>query len=134
MLVRCIALSLDRFESQSDDIKGEDQYPLHLDVIDDTPIYVIPTYFFSNSSFCVYFSSTVAEVLSECRLLSYMTQGSIRMSFLFRLITIIHVQTLTQVSSRWPTALYQKGDPNNPCAILYIVHILDGFLFMFDGL
>ncbi|XP_053309414.1 short transient receptor potential channel 4-associated protein [Spea bombifrons] len=59
MLVRCIALSLDRFESQSDDIK-------------------------------------VAEVLSECRLLSYMTQGSIRMSFLFRLINIIHVQTLTQ--------------------------------------
>ncbi|KAG9473804.1 hypothetical protein GDO78_004227 [Eleutherodactylus coqui] len=59
MLVRCIALSLDRFESQSDDIK-------------------------------------VAEVLSECRLLSYMTQGSVRMSFLFRLINIIHVQTLTQ--------------------------------------
>ncbi|KAM4623198.1 short transient receptor potential channel 4-associated protein isoform 2-T2 [Discoglossus pictus] len=59
MLVRCIALSLDRFENMSDDIK-------------------------------------VAEVLSECRLLSYMTQVSIRMSFLFRLINIIHVQTLTQ--------------------------------------
>ncbi|KAG8565767.1 hypothetical protein GDO81_012969 [Engystomops pustulosus] len=59
MLVRCIALSLDRFESQSDDIK-------------------------------------VAEILSECRLLSYMIQGSVRMSFLFRLINIIHVQTLTQ--------------------------------------
>ncbi|XP_053552807.1 short transient receptor potential channel 4-associated protein [Bombina bombina] len=59
MLVRCIALSLDRFESLSDDIK-------------------------------------VAEVLSECRLLSYMTQVSARMSFLFRLINIIHVQTLTQ--------------------------------------
>ncbi|XP_029466793.1 short transient receptor potential channel 4-associated protein isoform X2 [Rhinatrema bivittatum] len=59
MLVRCIALSLDRFENQSDDIK-------------------------------------VAEVMSECRLLSYMTHESIRMSFLFRLINIIHVQTLTQ--------------------------------------
>ncbi|KAM3922550.1 LOW QUALITY PROTEIN: short transient receptor potential channel 4-associated protein [Leptodactylus fuscus] len=59
MLVRCIALSLDRFESQSEDIK-------------------------------------VSEVLSECRLLSYMTQGTVRMSFLFRLIDIIHVQTLTQ--------------------------------------
>ncbi|KAM4691344.1 short transient receptor potential channel 4-associated protein [Rhinophrynus dorsalis] len=59
MLVRCIALSLDRFDNQSDDIK-------------------------------------VAEVLSECRLLSYMTEGSIRMNFLFRLINIIHVQTLTQ--------------------------------------
>ncbi|XP_068120605.1 short transient receptor potential channel 4-associated protein isoform X2 [Hyperolius riggenbachi] len=59
MLVRCIALSLDRFENQSDDLK-------------------------------------VAQVLSECRLLSYMTQGSIQMSFLFRLINIIHVQTLTQ--------------------------------------
>ncbi|XP_054836127.1 short transient receptor potential channel 4-associated protein isoform X2 [Eublepharis macularius] len=58
MLVRCITLSLDRFESQSD-IK-------------------------------------VAEVLSECRLLSYMSQITIRMSFLFRLINIIHVQTLTQ--------------------------------------
>uniref|UniRef100_A0A670K4K9 Transient receptor potential cation channel subfamily C member 4 associated protein n=1 Tax=Podarcis muralis TaxID=64176 RepID=A0A670K4K9_PODMU len=58
MLVRCITLSLDRFESQSD-IK-------------------------------------VAEVLSECRLLSYMSQMSMRMSFLFRLINIIHVQTLTQ--------------------------------------
>ncbi|XP_069099997.1 short transient receptor potential channel 4-associated protein isoform X3 [Pleurodeles waltl] len=59
MLVRCIALSLDRFESQTDDIK-------------------------------------VAEVLSECRLLSYTSQVAIRMSFLFRLINIIHVQTLTQ--------------------------------------
>ncbi|XP_069508359.1 short transient receptor potential channel 4-associated protein [Ambystoma mexicanum] len=59
MLVRCIALSLDRFENQSDDMK-------------------------------------VAEVLSECRLLSYTSQVSIRMSFLFRLINIIHVQTLTQ--------------------------------------
>nr|XP_048676620.1 short transient receptor potential channel 4-associated protein isoform X3 [Caretta caretta] len=58
MLVRCITLSLDRFENQSD-IK-------------------------------------VAEVLSECRLLSYMSQMSMRMSFLFRLINIIHVQTLTQ--------------------------------------
>ncbi|KAL7985473.1 hypothetical protein Chor_004043 [Crotalus horridus] len=58
MLVRCITLSLDRFESQSD-IK-------------------------------------VAEVLSECCLLSYMSQMSMRMSFLFRLINIIHVQTLTQ--------------------------------------
>lgn len=59
MFVRCIALSLDRFESQTDDVK-------------------------------------VAEVLSECRLLSYMSRVTIRMSFLFRLINIIHVQTLTQ--------------------------------------
>ncbi|XP_005986734.1 short transient receptor potential channel 4-associated protein isoform X2 [Latimeria chalumnae] len=59
MLVRCIALSLDRFENQTDDVK-------------------------------------VAEVLSECRLLSYMSRLSIRMSFLFRLINIIQVQTLTQ--------------------------------------
>ncbi|XP_074868178.1 short transient receptor potential channel 4-associated protein isoform X4 [Carettochelys insculpta] len=58
MLVRCITLSLDRFENLSD-IK-------------------------------------VAEVLSECRLLSYMSQMTMRMSFLFRLINIIHVQTLTQ--------------------------------------
>uniref|UniRef100_A0A663DVF1 Transient receptor potential cation channel subfamily C member 4 associated protein n=1 Tax=Aquila chrysaetos chrysaetos TaxID=223781 RepID=A0A663DVF1_AQUCH len=58
MLVRCITLSLDRFENQSD--------------------------------------AKVAEVLSECRLLSYMSQMSMRMSFLFRLINIIHVQTLTQ--------------------------------------
>lgn len=43
--------------------------------------------------------ATVAEVLSECRLLSYMSQMSMRMSFLFRLINIIHVQTLTQVKS-----------------------------------
>ncbi|KAF4801588.1 Short transient receptor potential channel 4-associated protein [Turdus rufiventris] len=59
MLVRCITLSLDRFENQSD--------------------------------------AKVAEVLSECRLLSYMSQMSMRMSFLFRLINIIHVQTLTQM-------------------------------------
>uniref|UniRef100_A0A8B9T2B0 Transient receptor potential cation channel subfamily C member 4 associated protein n=1 Tax=Anas platyrhynchos TaxID=8839 RepID=A0A8B9T2B0_ANAPL len=52
MLVRCITLSLDRFENQSD--------------------------------------------AKECRLLSYMSQMSMRMSFLFRLINIIHVQTLTQ--------------------------------------
>uniref|UniRef100_A0A803YLK7 Transient receptor potential cation channel subfamily C member 4 associated protein n=1 Tax=Meleagris gallopavo TaxID=9103 RepID=A0A803YLK7_MELGA len=58
MLVRCITLSLDRFENQSD--------------------------------------AKVAEVLSECRLLTYMSQMSMRMSFLFRLINIIHVQTLTQ--------------------------------------
>lgn len=43
--------------------------------------------------------AAVAEVLSECRLLSYMSQMSMRMSFLFRLINIIHVQTLTQVKS-----------------------------------
>lgn len=44
-------------------------------------------------------SPVVAEVLSECRLLSYMSQMSVRMSFLFRLINIIHVQTLTQVKN-----------------------------------
>lgn len=43
-------------------------------------------------------SSTVAEVLSECRLLAYISQVPTQMSFLFRLINIIHVQTLTQVS------------------------------------
>lgn len=40
---------------------------------------------------------TVAEVLSECRLLAYISQVPTQMSFLFRLINIIHVQTLTQV-------------------------------------
>ncbi|XP_044520307.1 short transient receptor potential channel 4-associated protein isoform X3 [Gracilinanus agilis] len=58
MLVRCITLSLDRFESQSD--------------------------------------MKVVHVLSECRLLSYMYQMNNRTTFLFRLINIIHVQTLTQ--------------------------------------
>lgn len=41
--------------------------------------------------------SIVAEVLSECRLLAYISQVPTQMSFLFRLINIIHVQTLTQV-------------------------------------
>uniref|UniRef100_W5U9V4 Short transient receptor potential channel 4-associated protein n=1 Tax=Ictalurus punctatus TaxID=7998 RepID=W5U9V4_ICTPU len=59
MLVRCIVLSLDRFEGQTEDMK-------------------------------------VIEVLSECRLLSYMAQVENRLSFLFRLINIINVQTLTQ--------------------------------------
>ena len=40
---------------------------------------------------------SVAEVLSECRLLAYISQVPTQMSFLFRLINIIHVQTLTQV-------------------------------------
>ena len=48
---------------------------------------------------CLFPLAAVAEVLSECRLLSYMSQMSMRMSFLFRLINIIHVQTLTQVKS-----------------------------------
>uniref|UniRef100_A0A8D3DGT1 Transient receptor potential cation channel, subfamily C, member 4 associated protein a n=1 Tax=Scophthalmus maximus TaxID=52904 RepID=A0A8D3DGT1_SCOMX len=52
MLVRCIVLSLDRFE--------------------------------------------MVEVLSECCLLSYMARVENRLSFLFRLINIINVQTLTQ--------------------------------------
>lgn len=39
----------------------------------------------------------MAEVLSECRLLAYISQVPTQMSFLFRLINIIHVQTLTQV-------------------------------------
>lgn len=42
--------------------------------------------------------SPVAEVLSECRLLAYISQVPTQMSFLFRLINIIHVQTLTQVT------------------------------------
>lgn len=41
--------------------------------------------------------SPVAEVLPECRLLAYISQVPTQMSFLFRLINIIHVQTLTQV-------------------------------------
>ncbi|MGH0145046.1 UNVERIFIED_CONTAM: hypothetical protein FKN15_014505 [Acipenser sinensis] len=59
MIVRCIALSLDRFESQTEDVK-------------------------------------VVEVLSECRLLSYMARVENRLAFLFRLINIISVETLTQ--------------------------------------
>uniref|UniRef100_A0A7N6BIY3 Transient receptor potential cation channel, subfamily C, member 4 associated protein a n=1 Tax=Anabas testudineus TaxID=64144 RepID=A0A7N6BIY3_ANATE len=59
MLVRCIVLSLDRFESLTEDVK-------------------------------------VVEVLSECCLLSYMARVENRLSFLFRLINIINVQTLTQ--------------------------------------
>uniref|UniRef100_A0A4W6ET28 Transient receptor potential cation channel, subfamily C, member 4 associated protein a n=1 Tax=Lates calcarifer TaxID=8187 RepID=A0A4W6ET28_LATCA len=58
MLVRCIVLSLDRFENVL--------YP------------------------------PVVEVLSECCLLSYMARVENRLSFLFRLINIINVQTLTQ--------------------------------------
>nr|XP_040060502.1 transient receptor potential cation channel, subfamily C, member 4 associated protein a [Gasterosteus aculeatus aculeatus] len=59
MLVRCIVLSLDRFENLTEDVK-------------------------------------VVEVLSECCLLSYMAKVENRLSFLFRLINIINVQTLTQ--------------------------------------
>uniref|UniRef100_A0A0E9QHR2 Uncharacterized protein n=1 Tax=Anguilla anguilla TaxID=7936 RepID=A0A0E9QHR2_ANGAN len=59
MLVRCIVLSLDRFENQTEDVK-------------------------------------VVEVLSECCLLSYMSRVENRLSFLFRLVNIINVQTLTQ--------------------------------------
>ncbi|KAM9798825.1 transient receptor potential cation channel, subfamily C, member 4 associated protein a [Syngnathus typhle] len=59
MLVRCIVLSLDRFQSQTEDVK-------------------------------------VVEVLSECCLLSYMARMENRMAFLFRLVNIINVQTLTQ--------------------------------------
>uniref|UniRef100_A0AAY4EDL6 Short transient receptor potential channel 4-associated protein n=1 Tax=Denticeps clupeoides TaxID=299321 RepID=A0AAY4EDL6_9TELE len=59
MLVRCIVLTLDRFESQTEDMR-------------------------------------VVEVLSECCLLSYMARVENRLSFLFRLINIINVQTLTQ--------------------------------------
>lgn len=40
------------------------------------------------------------EVLSECCLLSYMARVENRLSFLFRLINIINVQTLTQVRTR----------------------------------
>ncbi|XP_051529100.1 short transient receptor potential channel 4-associated protein-like [Myxocyprinus asiaticus] len=59
MLVRCIVLSLDRFESETEDVK-------------------------------------VVEVLSECCLLCYMARVENRLSFLFRLVNIINVQTLTQ--------------------------------------
>ncbi|KAK6318997.1 hypothetical protein J4Q44_G00102080 [Coregonus suidteri] len=59
MLVRCIILSLDRFESQTEDVK-------------------------------------VVEVLSECCLLSFLARVENRLSFLFRLVNIINVQTLTQ--------------------------------------
>ncbi|XP_075997030.1 transient receptor potential cation channel, subfamily C, member 4 associated protein a [Genypterus blacodes] len=59
MLVRCIVLSLDCFEIQTEDVKA-------------------------------------VEVLSECCLLSYMARVENRLSFLFRLISIINVQTLTQ--------------------------------------
>lgn len=53
--------------------------------------------------------SPVAEVLSECRLLAYISQVPTQMSFLFRLINIIHVQTLTQV--RGPADMQEgKGD------------------------
>nr|XP_023652427.1 short transient receptor potential channel 4-associated protein-like isoform X2 [Paramormyrops kingsleyae] len=59
MLVRCIVLSLDRFESQSEDVK-------------------------------------VVETLSQCHLLSHLARVENRLAFLFRLINIINVQTLTQ--------------------------------------
>ncbi|XP_035633273.1 short transient receptor potential channel 4-associated protein-like [Oncorhynchus keta] len=58
MLVRCIILSLDRFETQTELI--------------------------------------VLEVLSECCLLSYLAMVENRLSFLFRLVNIINVLTLTQ--------------------------------------
>uniref|UniRef100_A0A8C7G854 Transient receptor potential cation channel, subfamily C, member 4 associated protein a n=1 Tax=Oncorhynchus kisutch TaxID=8019 RepID=A0A8C7G854_ONCKI len=59
MLVHCIILSLDRFETQTEDRK-------------------------------------VVEVLAECCLLSYLAKVENRLSFLFRLVNIINVQTLTQ--------------------------------------
>lgn len=49
-----------------------------------------------NMFLCLFFS--VVEVFSECRLLSYMAQVENRLFFLFRLISIINVQTLTQAS------------------------------------
>ncbi|TRY66521.1 hypothetical protein DNTS_015900, partial [Danionella cerebrum] len=69
MLVRCIVLSLDRFESQTEDVK-------------------------------------VVEVLSECCLLSYMARVENRLSFLFRLVNIINVQTLTQARPRCTPFLF----------------------------
>lgn len=53
--------------------------------------------------------SAVAEVLSECRLLAYISQVPTQMSFLFRLINIIHVQTLTQVRGL-QTCPWERGD------------------------
>lgn len=47
--------------------------------------------------------SSVVEVLSECCLLSYMARVENRLGFLFRLINIINVQTLTQVSFHFLT-------------------------------
>jgi len=41
---------------------------------------------------------SVVEVFSECRLLSYMAQVENRLFYLYRLISIINVQTLTQAS------------------------------------
>lgn len=41
-------------------------------------------------------SLSVVEVFSECRLLSYMAQVENRLAFLFRLVNIVNVQTLTQ--------------------------------------
>uniref|UniRef100_A0A671K9V5 Short transient receptor potential channel 4-associated protein-like n=1 Tax=Sinocyclocheilus anshuiensis TaxID=1608454 RepID=A0A671K9V5_9TELE len=73
MLVRCIVLSLDRFESQTKDMK-------------------------------------VVEVFSVCRLLSYMAHVENRLSFLFRLTSIINVQTLTQASYKISFLVSEVGN------------------------
>lgn len=64
--------------------------------VSDRPIEDIST----RSSLCCV-SCPVVEVLSECCLLSYMARVENRLSFLFRLINIINVQTLTQVRFRF---------------------------------
>uniref|UniRef100_A0A671K7K4 Short transient receptor potential channel 4-associated protein-like n=1 Tax=Sinocyclocheilus anshuiensis TaxID=1608454 RepID=A0A671K7K4_9TELE len=83
MLVRCIVLSLDRFESQTKDMK-------------------------------------VVEVFSVCRLLSYMAHVENRLSFLFRLTSIINVQTLTQASYKISFLVSEVGNLWHEKDSLYI--------------
>lgn len=91
MLVRCIVLSLDRFESQTEDVKGKPQCRVCFKVSNKEVGFLCEILVM----LCVSFP--VVEVLSECCLLSYMARVENRLSFLFRLINIINVQTLTQV-------------------------------------
>lgn len=59
--------------------------------------YVVFFFLHFTNMFCVLCCFPVVEVLSECCLLSYMARVENRLSFLFRLVNIINVQTLTQV-------------------------------------
>lgn len=93
MLVRCIVLSLDRFESQTEDVKGES--PMEFIWFQRNLLFSSLLIGLSCVTVCV--RAPVVEVLSECCLLSYMARVENRLSFLFRLINIINVQTLTQV-------------------------------------
>ena len=58
---------------------------------------------------CVCVCCPVVEVLSECCLLSYMARVENRLTFLFRLVNIINVQTLTQVCT--PSHTTVRADP-----------------------